>query len=257
MQKLMKLFALLALLLAHISQVAQATARPPNLGFISSDGQAAWAFGASGNPDTHTPHMDRLAAEGMVMENAFSVTPGCSPARAGRLTGHYASRHRTLDFTPPPQHAWYRSDRPVGLDPETPTFPRILAAAGYDTAPIGKSPPGDWTDDPQRRFHPTRFGCRLFTGLTGGVTKPRNPDLEKTGEIKSFNGLTDDILTDVAIAYLESSAAAGSGPPFLLGLHSRAPHHEWLPVADEDWQVYQNLDPTLPQPDCASMSSPE
>lgn len=248
----MKLSALLTLVLL----IAQAAARPPNIVFIYSDDQAAWAFGASGNRDARTPHMDRLAAEGMVMENAFSVTPVCSPARAGLLTGQYASRHRILDFIPPPQHAWYRPDRPVGLDPETPSFPRILAAAGYDTALIGKFHLGDWTNDPQRRFHPTRFGYRLFTGLTGGGTKPRNPELEKNGEIKSFNGLTDDILTDEAIAFLESSAAAGSRPPFLLSLHFRAPHHEWLPVADEDWQAYRNLNPTLPQPDFPDLDTP-
>lgn len=59
----MKLSALLALVLL----IAQAAARPPNIVFIYSDDQAAWAFGASGNPDAHTPNMDRLAAQGMVM----------------------------------------------------------------------------------------------------------------------------------------------------------------------------------------------
>lgn len=248
----MKLSALLALVLL----IAQAAARPPNIVFIYSDDQAAWAFGASGNPDAHTPNMDRLAAQGMVMENAFSVTPVCSPARAGLLTGQYASRHRILDFIPYPQHALDRPEHRVGLDPEAPTFPRLLAAAGYDTALIGKFHLGDWTDDPQRRFHPTRFGYRHFMGLTGGGTKPRDAEMEKNGEVRPFTGLTDDILTDEAIAYLESSAVADSRPPFLLSLHYRAPHHEWLPVAEEDWQPYKNLDPTLPQPDFPDLDTP-
>lgn len=245
-----------AVLLAILWLAAPLVAAPPNIVFIYTDDQASWAFGASGNPDAHTPHMDRLAAEGMIMENAFCVTPVCSPARAGLITGQYASRHRILDFIPHPQHDWYRPERPLGLDPDTPVFPRLLAAAGYDTALIGKFHLGDWTSDPQRRFHPTRFGYRLFTGLTGGGSKPRDPDLEKNGKVRRFDGLTDDILTDESIAFLEHSVTGDSRQPFLLSLHYRAPHHEWLPVANEDWQPYQDLDPTLPHPEFPNLDTP-
>jgi arylsulfatase A-like enzyme len=225
-------------------------ARPPNIVFIYTDDQAAWAFGAEGNPQARTPHMNRLAGEGMVFDNAFSVTPVCSPARAGLLTGQYASRHGILDFIPPPQHDWHRPERPIGLSPEVSAFPRVLASVGYDTALIGKFHLGDWTADPERRFHPTRFGYRHFTGLTGGGTKPRDPELEKDGLIRRFEGLTDDILASEAITWLEERAARQStAAPFLLSLHFRAPHHEWLPVAAEDWQPYQSLDPDLPQAD--------
>src|SRR5688500_14441296 len=58
-------------------------AGPPNIVFVYTDDQAAWALSASGDPNARTPNMDRLAREGAYLTNAFTVTPVCSPSRAG------------------------------------------------------------------------------------------------------------------------------------------------------------------------------
>ncbi|MCA9016078.1 MAG: sulfatase-like hydrolase/transferase, partial [Planctomycetaceae bacterium] len=113
------------------------------------------------------------------------------------------------------------------------------------TGLIGKWHLGDWTLDPTRQFHPTNQGFHYFMGLTGGGTTPDNPMLELDGEERQFEGLTTDILTDHAIRFIE----ANSEGPFLLCLHYRAPHSRWLPVADEDWAPFKDLDPQIPNPD--------
>jgi uncharacterized sulfatase len=109
---------------------------------------------------------------------------------------------------------------------------------------VGKWHLGDWTTDPQRRFHPTRHGFEFFMGLTGGGTATIDPTLEQEGVERTFTGLTDDILTGEAIAFLERQSAR----PFFLFLGLRAPHTKYLPVAPEDAAPYRDLDPVIPNP---------
>ena len=71
----------------------------PNVILILADGQAPWAAGCYGNPEICTPNIDRLAAGGLRFENFFSISPVCSPARAGLLTGRIPSQHGVHDWT--------------------------------------------------------------------------------------------------------------------------------------------------------------
>src|SRR5690606_9093700 len=134
------------------------------------------------------------------------------------------------------------------LDARFVTFPALLARAGYATALVGKWHVGDWTQDPQRRFHPTRHGFEFFTGLTGGGTTTKDPMIEKDGLERKVEGLTEDILTSEAISYIEQSVG-GDRRPFFLFLGLRAPHGSYLPVAPEDAVPYRDLDPAIPNPD--------
>jgi len=222
-----------------------ASARRPNIVFICSDDQASWTVGAYGNREAHTPNLDRLAAQGARLTNALVATPVCSPARAALFTSRYGSEVGILDFITNPGHKEYTEETgAIGLDSRFVTFPTQLARAGYATGLVGKWHVGDWTKDPQRRFHPTKHGFQFFMGLTGGGTSPIDPMLEKDGAERKFKGLTDDILAGEAMAYIERQAAA----PFFLFLGFRSPHTAWLPVAPEDAAPYANLDPTIPNP---------
>ena len=58
-----------------------------NIVFILADDMGAWAAGTYGNPEIHTPNIDKLAREGLKFTNAFSNTPVCSASRASILTG--------------------------------------------------------------------------------------------------------------------------------------------------------------------------
>ncbi len=239
---------------AALATAGAAGARAPNIIFICSDDQAVWTLGCSGNPQAHTPHLDRLAAQGARLTNALVATPVCSPARASLFTSRYGSEVGILDFITNPAHKEYTpANGAIGLEPRFVTFPALLARAGYATGLVGKWHLGDWADDPQRRFHPTRHGFDFFMGLTGGGTSPRDPQLEKDGVVRKFEGLTDDLLTGEAISFVERERAR----PFFLFLGLRAPHTRYLPVAPEDAAPYQNLDPVIPNPDYPGLDVPE
>lgn len=58
-----------------------------NILFILADDMGVWAAGTYGNPEIHTPNIDKLADEGLKFTNAFCNTPVCSASRASILTG--------------------------------------------------------------------------------------------------------------------------------------------------------------------------
>ncbi|WP_063784292.1 sulfatase [Streptomyces sp. SBT349] len=97
----------------------------PHVLLIQAD-QFRWdCLGAAGHPDVATPHLDRLAADGVLHGDAFCPLPICTPSRYSLLTGLY-----------PHQHAGWTNHST--LPPAVPTFPGALRAAGYRTAAVGK-----------------------------------------------------------------------------------------------------------------------
>ncbi|MGP4114118.1 sulfatase family protein [Streptomyces sp. 4N509B] len=99
--------------------------RPPNILLITSD-QQHWRTLGRVNPEIHTPHLDRLAAEGTAFDRAYTPNPTCTPTRASLITGTYPSQHG----------AWTLGTR---LPEHVPTLGGHLAAAGYRTALVGKA----------------------------------------------------------------------------------------------------------------------
>ena len=69
----------------------------PNIVFILTDDQGAWALGCAGNSEMRTPNLDRLAHSGVRFENYFCTCPVCSPARATIMTGGIPSQHGVHD----------------------------------------------------------------------------------------------------------------------------------------------------------------
>ena len=72
--------------------------KKPNIIFILTDDQGAWAMHCAGNGDVHTPNLDRIAAQGIRFNNFFCASPVCSPARASILTGTIPSCHGVQDW---------------------------------------------------------------------------------------------------------------------------------------------------------------
>ena len=70
----------------------------PHVLIIMADDLADWHLGAYGNRDIKTPHIDRLAREGVRMANSFTSTPICSPSRATFFTGLVPRQHGIYDF---------------------------------------------------------------------------------------------------------------------------------------------------------------
>ncbi|HVS63997.1 MAG TPA: sulfatase [Thermoanaerobaculia bacterium] len=175
-----------------------------------------------------TPGLDRMARAGAHLANAFVTTSLCSPSRASILTGQYAHRHGVVDNT-------------SGIPPGTVFFPELLQAAGWRTAYVGKWHMGEDVDDPRPGFdHWVSFrGQGVYV----------DPVLNVDGERRQVEGYTTDVLTDLALEWLErqslessslespslenpslESQAGDARSPFFLVLSHKAVHAEFVPA---------------------------
>jgi len=99
---------------------------------LEDDDHGQWAAGPYGNEEVETPSLDTLAASGVLMADATSPSPVCSPARVSLLTGRMPSQHGVHDFLseqPDFDHDWLAGEV---------LLPELLQQAGYRTALIGK-----------------------------------------------------------------------------------------------------------------------
>lgn len=147
----------------------------PNILFILADQHNAKVLGHQGHPDVRTPHLDRLAAEGVRFDNAICQNPICTPSRTCFLSGQYCHNHGYYGLSGP---------NPNGL-------PNILGhfrLAGFRTAAIGKIHcPEYWIEDDADVFHET-CGCSI-----GGRSKAYEQFLRERGklELEDHIGLTE------------------------------------------------------------------
>jgi len=156
----------------------------------------------TGHPFARTPHIDRIAREGVRFRNAFCTTPLCSPVRACLLTGLYTHRHGILDNT-------NRSQQSHRLG----TFPRLLQQAGYETAYVGKWHMGN--DDTARP------GFDTWIGMPGQGTS-FDPVLNVNGSRQKHSGHTTDVLNRHAVDFVRQERQR----PFCLYLAHKALHPE-------------------------------
>ncbi len=217
------------LLLALLATPALGAPRP-NLVLVLSDDHRHDLMGF--HPDApawlETPTLDKLAAGGAHLANAFVSTSLCSPSRASVLTGQYMHHHRVVD-----------NQRAV---PEgTVFFPQYLQEAGYHTAFIGKWHMGHEDDTPRPGFdHWVSFV---------GQGEYFDPTLNINGERKKFDGYLTDILTDQALAWLEGGRPADK--PFLLYLSYKAVHYPFEPAPRHHGR-YQ--DKPIPYPETMALT---
>ena len=224
----------------------------PNLLFILTDDQGAWALRCAGNTDIHTPNLDRLAAQGTRFENFFCASPVCSPARASILTGRIPSQHGV--------HDWIRSgsldrqalgeqagdpyfaseDRPVRYLEGLVTYPDLLARQGYTCALAGKWHLGD-------SLHPQHGFSHWYTIGRGGCLYNR-ADVVENGTLHFESRYITDLITERALEYLD--ALSGSENPFYISVHYTAPHDPW----DEDQHPKEYIDLYR---DCAFTATPD
>ena len=108
----------------------QAAAQQPNIVFILADDLGWSELGCYGNRFNETPHLDRLAKQGMRFTQAYAAAPVCSPYRAALLTGLHPARTGILDYL--------RPNSANALSTKFDTLPKSLQTAGYTTGMIGK-----------------------------------------------------------------------------------------------------------------------
>ena len=220
-QRVIFLFLLMAVCYTTFAFAQQ----PENIVFILSDDHRYDYMDFHPNSPEHlrTPGMDRMAAEGAHVANAFVTTSLCSPSRASILTGQYAFRHGAVDNSNP-------------LNEGKVLFPQQLQNEGYQTAYFGKWHIGEATDDPKPGFN------RWVSFRGQGVYK--NPTLNFDGERREVEGYTSDLLTDYAIDWLDNER--DKDEPFFVYLSHKAVHAEFYPAERHDAQ-YADAELTKPQ----------
>jgi arylsulfatase A-like enzyme len=183
-----------------------ATAQPttrPNIVFIFSDDHASHAISAYGSVLNKTPHIDRLAREGMLFRLAFVTNSICAPSRATVLTGQFGH----LNGVPTNVEA---------LHPTTLTFPKLLRAHGYQTAVLGK-----W----HLKSLPSSDAFDHYAVVTDQGDY-YNPLFLRSRDTVRVEGYATEIITDQAIDWMQRRDSAR---PFLLMLQHKAPHRPWQP----------------------------
>ncbi len=197
------------------------TGKRPNVLLILCDDLRWDCLGIARHPHLKTPHIDRLAREGVYFRNAFCTTSLCSPSRASILSGLYAHSHGvTNNFTEYPNH--------LG------SFPRVLQSVGYDTGYIGKYHMGENNDEPRPGFD--------YFVTHKGQGKYFDTEFNINGQKREVvKGYYTQVVTDMAIEFLSRKRPAmdgggeggggGSGgdKPFMLILGHKAPHSFYFP----------------------------
>ncbi len=206
----------------------------PNVLFILSDDQGAWAMRCAGNADIVTPALDGIAAAGIRFTEFFCTSPVCSPARASLMTGEIPSTHGV--------HDWIRDGNmgPGRIDylDRHPLLTDLVADAGYRCGLIGKWHLGA-SDMPRKGY------VRWYAHQSGMSPYYDAPMVDERTPVKVARYLTDE-LTCHALSFLDAEAPRPE--PFWLSLNYTAPHYPWI---DSHPREYTDL-----YADCAFASCP-
>lgn len=185
--------------------------------------------GFNGCEDIPTPHMDRIALEGVRFTNGYVTYPVCSPSRAGLITGRYQGRfgyRRNPTLNP--------FDEKAGLPLEEENMAEILKKIHYHTGYVGK-----WHLGTHPKFRPNVRGWDEFYGFEAGghryfpedLTYPTIEDVDRKGGWYNTKLLrndrrieTDEYLTDEFSHEAVDFIAKNHHKPFLLFLSYNAPH---------------------------------
>ncbi len=229
--------------------------RPPNILWYCSDQQRFDTIGALGNPHVHTPHLDRLVAEGVTFTHAFCQSPICTPSRASFLTGKYPS---TVHVNTNGNDIFPSRERLVT---------RRLADAGYNCGLVGKlhlagaddgreartddgyrffryshAPRDDWqhghdyADWLRGKGHDPRIVLEVKKSLYGGLTEPTPERDNVPPHLHQTTWCSEEALDFIG---------QERDQPWLLSVNPYAPHPPYNPP----WEFYRRFDPDrLPGP---------
>ena len=187
------------------------TQQRPNVVYIMADDhawQAISAYGGSLKDLAPTPNIDRIAANGIRFNRCLVTNSISGPCRAVVLTGKYSHLNGFLT-----------NERQPPFDGSQQTFPKLLQAADYNTAMVGKWHLGS---------DPTGFD---HWDILPGQGNYYNPDFINKDGRHVENGYVTEIITEKSIQWL--TEMKNSEKPFMLMMHHKAPHRDWKPGPNE------------------------
>ncbi|MEM8678499.1 MAG: sulfatase [Planctomycetota bacterium] len=201
-------------------QAAEPAIERPNILFLFLDDLGWRDCGFMGSDYYETPHLDRLAAQGMIFTNAYSCAANCAPARACLLSGQYTPRHEVYNVGTRRQGepTWGKLQHVAGtnrLRPGIKTWAACLKEVGYATALLGK-----W----HLSKDPLRHGFDLNVGGTHSGSPPRGyfpPHRDAPGlQHRPEGEYLTDFLNQQAVEFIQ----AHRDQPWMLYLSHFAVH---------------------------------
>ncbi|MFB6217986.1 MAG: sulfatase [Halobacteriaceae archaeon] len=201
----------------------------PNVLVVLCDQWRAEALGCIGDPNVRTPAIDRLAAEGVCFERAYTPYPVCSPARGSIQTGRYPHAHGVTTNT------YHR----IPLPAEEDTLAERLRDAGYHTGYVGKwhldgqfDPPGRVPPGPRRQ------GYEFWKGFDRGHQHLEgHPHFDARGDLTWEEGRQPDIQADITGEFIDRHQRTEGDRPFFAFL-SWGPPHTPFEAPDEYSDMY-------------------
>jgi len=197
----------------------------PNFIIVMADDMGYGDAGCYGGR-IKTPHLDRLAAEGLKFTDFHSSGSVCSPTRAGLMTGRYQQRAGVPGvINADPKKASHH----LGLHATEVTFPKLLKKAGYTSAIFGK-----WHLGYTKQYNPMHHGFDRFRGyVSGNVDYISHYD--RMGVYDWWDGLKQikeagyvtELITKHSVKFIEASKSKtgrGGGRPFCLYVAHEAVH---------------------------------
>ena len=229
----------------------------PNVILVMTDDMGYADLGSYGAKDIKTPNLDRLAADGVRLTDAYANGVLCSPTRAALISGRYPQRNAIETALGP--------EGTRGLAVSGSSLPQLLKNAGYQTALIGKWHLGGSVTGTAKNGGPRAHGFDQFFGLMGSHVDywhhnrgPKSEDLWENETQVSMDGqYLTTLITERSIQFVEQSAATGQ--PFFLDVAYNAPHWPYnrpdrpSPAPGSGAHILANADNPPTRADYASM----
>ncbi len=216
--------------------------RRPNIVLLFADDLGYGDLGCYGHPAAKTPHIDRLAKQGVRFTQHYANGPECTPTRTALLTGRYQQRAGGLECAIGTGNVGRYDDairlagrHELGLPAEQAVLPRGLNDAGYACAIFGK-----WHLGYEPKFNPLEHGWNEFFGYLGG-----NVDYFSHRELSDLHVLFDGrlpvyrqgymthLITDASIDFINRRRER----PFFLYVSHECPHFPFQGPEDTDKSV--------------------
>ncbi len=194
----------------------------PNILVIMSDQHSKHVLGCYGDPVVRTPHLNRLAAEGIRFANTYCASPVCCPSRMSFMTGRTPSHNR----------GW--SNQQI-LNPAIPTWAHVLGIAGYETSLLGRM---HFEGQDQYHGFENRPIGEMFAVHPGGFKGEKYPSgqsrqvMELSGRGTTTYQWMDEKVTDATCDYLKNRSGKSQNRPFAAVVGFVLPHCPFIAPKD-------------------------